>query len=41
MQSKLGADMNLINSKKEIPIYSHTQFKEIVLSPRDIDLEIK
>jgi hypothetical protein len=41
MQSKFGADMKLINAKKETPIYSHAQDKEIVIYPGDIDLYIK
>ena len=41
MQSKFGADMKLINAKKEMPIYSKAHDKEIVISPGDIDLEIK
>jgi hypothetical protein len=41
MQSKFGADMKLINTKKQQPNFSQAQDKEIIISPGDIDLEIK
>jgi hypothetical protein len=41
MQSKLGADMKLINAKKEMTNNFQAQDKEITISPGDIDLEIK